>query len=83
MMGFHGISTQLSFTASVDGNFPDASVTTDYSTGNSTPTFKIKVVARSGDYSPTPGIVTLRVHADSNWTRGEAARSVPVYVTNL
>jgi hypothetical protein len=24
--------------------------------------------------------VTLRVHADSNWTRGEAARSVPVYV---
>jgi len=74
--------TQLlnKYTASVDGNFPDASVTTDYSTGNSTPTFKIKVVARSGDYSPTPGIVTLRVHADSNWTRGEAARSVPVYV---
>jgi hypothetical protein len=74
--------TQLlnKYTASVDGNFPDASVTTDYSTGNSTPTFKIKVVARTGDYSPTPGIVTLRVHADSNWTRGEAARSVPVYV---
>ncbi len=74
--------TQLlnKYTASVDGNFPDASVTTDYSTGNSTPTFKIKVVARSGDYSPIPGIVTLRVHADSNWTRGEAARSVPVYV---
>ena len=74
--------TQLlnKYTASVDGNFPDASVTADYSTGNSTPTFKIKVVARSGDYSPTPGIVTLRVHADSNWTRGEAARSVPVYV---
>ena len=74
--------TQLlnKYTASVDGNFPDASVTTDYSTGNSTPTFKIKVVARSGDYSPTPGIVTLRVHADSNWTTGEAARSVPVYV---
>jgi hypothetical protein len=74
--------TQLlnKYTASVDGNFPDASVTTDYSTGNSTPTFKIKVVARSGDYSPTPGIVTLRVHADSNWTRGESARSVPVYV---
>jgi hypothetical protein len=74
--------TQLlnKYTASVDGNFPDASVTTDYSTGNSTPTFKIKVVARSGDYSPTPGIVTLRVHADSNWARGEAARSVPVYV---
>jgi hypothetical protein len=74
--------TQLlnKYTASVDGNFPDASVTTDYSTGNSTPTFKIKVVARSGDYSSTPGIVTLRVHADSNWTRGEAARSVPVYV---
>jgi hypothetical protein len=74
--------TQLlnKYTASVDGNFPDASVTTDYSTGNSTPTFKIKVVARSGDYSPTPGIVTLRVHADSNWTTGEAARSMPVYV---
>ncbi len=74
--------TQLlnKYAASVDGNFPDASVTTDYSTGNSTPTFKIKVVARSGDYSPIPGIVTLRVHADSNWTRGEAARSVPVYV---
>jgi hypothetical protein len=74
--------TQLlnKYTASVDGNFPDASVTTDYSTGNSTPTFKIKVVARTGDYSPTPGIVTLRVHTDSNWARGEAARSVPVYV---
>lgn len=65
--------TQLlnKYTASVDGNFPDASVTTDFSTGNSTPTFKIKVVARSGDYSPTPGIVTLRVHADST---GPAAK---------
>ncbi|MFM1792631.1 MAG: hypothetical protein RLZZ252_985, partial [Bacteroidota bacterium] len=68
------------YTASVAGNFPNASVTTDYSTGNSTPTFRLKVVAKKGDNSSAPGIVTLRVHADSNWTRGEAARSVPVYV---
>ncbi len=68
------------YTASLDGNFPRASVSTDYSSGNSTPTFRIKMVAKPGDYSSAPGIVTLRVHADSNWVSGEAARSVPVYV---
>ncbi|GDX50596.1 hypothetical protein LBMAG26_14550 [Bacteroidota bacterium] len=68
------------YTASLDGNFPNASVSTDYSSGNSTPTFRIKMVAKTGDYSSVPGVVTLRVHADSNWVFGEAARSVPVYV---
>ena len=68
------------YTASLDGNFPNASISTDYSSGNSTPTFRIKVVAKTGDYSSVPGVVTLRVHADSNWVFGEAARSVPVYV---
>ena len=80
-----GIKTQVTkaihkYTASLDGNFPNASVSTDYSTGNSTPTFKIKLVAKSGNASSAPGIVTLRVHADSNWVNGEAARSMPVYV---
>ncbi|NBX87578.1 MAG: hypothetical protein EBQ97_03550, partial [Bacteroidetes bacterium] len=68
------------YTASLDGNFPNASISTDYSSGNSTPTFRVKVVAKTGDYSSVPGVVTLRVHADSNWVFGEAARSVPVYV---
>ncbi len=68
------------YTASLDGNFPNASLSTDYLSGNSTPTFRIKMVAKMGDYSSAPGIVTLRVHADSNWVSGEAARSVPVYV---
>ena len=68
------------YTASLDGNFPNASISTDYSSGNSTPTFRIKVVAKMGDYSSVPGVVTLRLHADSNWVFGEAARSVPVYV---
>ena len=68
------------YTASLDGNFPNASLSTDYLSGNSTPTFRIKMVAKPGDYSSAPGIVTLRVHADSNWVSGEAARSVPVYV---
>jgi hypothetical protein len=68
------------YTASLDGNFPNASLSTDYLSGNSTPTFRIKMVAKTGDYSSAPGVVTLRVHADSNWVSGEAARSVPVYV---
>lgn len=70
----------IKYLGNLDGNFPNTSLQTDYSTGNSTPTFKFKVVAKNGDYSSVPGVVTLRVHADSNWTYGEAARSAPVYV---
>lgn len=73
------ISTPYKYVGSTDGNYP-SSVLVDYSTGNSSPTFKLKVVAKTGDYSPTPGVVTLRVNGDSTRKTGEAARSTLVYI---